>query len=60
MVAGWWLRSHPYSKVLEQGGDWLVGFYDRLDEDELHPADHKHIKELIEWHKEKENEVADD
>jgi hypothetical protein len=60
MVASWWLHSHLDSKVLEQGGDWLVGFYDHLDKDELHPANHEHIKELIKWHKEKENKVADD
>ena len=55
MVVDWWLRSHPDSKTLEQGGEWLAGFYDRLNEDELHPANHEHIKELIAWHEEKEN-----
>jgi hypothetical protein len=60
MVAGWWLHSHPDCKTLEQGGKWLAGFYDHLDEDELHPADHEHIKELIRWHAEKVNELDDD
>jgi hypothetical protein len=60
MVAGWWLCSHPDCNTLEQGGEWLAGFYDRLDEDELHPADHEHIKELIGWHAEKVNELDDD
>jgi hypothetical protein len=60
MVADWWLRSHPDSKTLDQGGEWLVGFYARLEKDELHPADHEHIKELIAWHDEKEEETGSD
>jgi hypothetical protein len=60
MVADWWLQSHPDSKMLEKGGEWLVGFYDHLNEDELHLADHMHIKELTTWHEEKQNEVDSD
>jgi hypothetical protein len=60
MVADWWLQSHPDSKMLEKGGEWLAGFYDCLNEDELHPADHVHIKELTAWHEEKQNEVDSD
>ena len=57
MVVDWWLRSHPDSKTLDQGAEWLVGFYDRLEEDELHPADHDYIKELVVWHEEKRKEM---
>lgn len=54
MVADWWLQSHPGAKTLI-GAEWLVGFYDRLEEGDLHPIDRAYLKELVEWHKEKEN-----
>jgi hypothetical protein len=42
--------------LVEGRAEWLVGFYSRLDEDELHPVDRDHLEELTEWHKTNENE----
>jgi hypothetical protein len=53
MVADWWLQSHPDAKTLG-GAAWLVGFYDRLKDDDLHPTDRDYLQELVAWHKEKE------
>ena len=70
MMAGWWLEQNPEFEGLNDGGEWLVGFYSHLREDELHELDWAHIKELTAWHeeqaqeterekqKEKENRVA--
>ena len=54
MVADWWLQSHPDVKTLS-GAAWLVGFYDQLEEEDLHQIDREYLKELTAWHKEKEN-----
>ena len=54
MVADWWLQSHADAKTLG-GATWLVGFYDRLKDNDLHPIDREYLKELIAWHKEKES-----
>jgi len=59
MVGGWWLKAHPEFKPLERGAGWLVGFRDRLMEDELHPIDWGHIKELAQWHEGKDAENID-
>ena len=59
MVAQWWLDDNPDFKTLDVGGEWLVGFYRRLKEDELHPTDWEHLKELNKWHEEKEEESSD-
>ena len=53
MFAGWWLQSNPSTKTL-QGAAWLMGFYGRLKEDELHPTNREYLKELVAWHEEKE------
>jgi hypothetical protein len=54
MVSNWWQLSHPNVKPLD-GGAWLVGFYDRLKEEEIHPIDKEYLEELVAWHREKEN-----
>ena len=61
MVAGWWLQSDPNTKYLD-GAAWLVGFYARLKEEDLHPIDREYLKELVAWHQEKGelNSITDD
>ena len=59
MVGGWWLKAHPNFKPHESSAEWLVGFCDQLTQDDLHPIDWDHIKELILWGKEKEREIDD-
>jgi hypothetical protein len=54
MVADWWLQSHPDAKTLG-GATWLVGFYDRLKDLDLHPIDREYLQELVAWHKERES-----
>lgn len=54
MVANWWLKSHPKTKTLD-GAKWLMGFYGRLKEDNLHPLDREYLEELTAWHKEQES-----
>jgi hypothetical protein len=54
MVSDWWLQSHPEGKTLP-GADWLMGFYDRLKEEDLHLVDREYLEELVAWHKEREN-----
>ncbi len=54
MVSDWWLQSHSDTKTLA-GAAWLEGFYDRLKEDDLHKVDRDYLKELVMWHKEREN-----
>src|SRR6267154_519050 len=53
MVANWWLQGHPDAKTIG-GAPWLVGFYDRLHEEDLHMTNSEYLKELLVWHKEKE------
>lgn len=58
MVSDWWLQNHPDAKTLN-GAEWLVGFYDRLKEDDLHVIDREYLTELVTWHAEKKNvEIA--
>jgi hypothetical protein len=52
MIADWWLQTHTDAKTLE-GAAWLVGFHDRLEDEDLHPTDKDYLKELVAWHKEK-------
>jgi hypothetical protein len=52
MVADWWLQCHPDAKTLD-GAAWLVGFYDRLKDEDLHPIDREYLQDLVAWHKEK-------
>jgi hypothetical protein len=59
MVAGWWLQGHPHVKTLG-GATWLVGFYSRLKEDDLHPVDRGYLDELIAWHEEKGSQSTDE
>jgi len=59
MVGGWWVKAHPNFKPYKSGAEWLVGFCDQLMQDDLHPIDWDHIKELILWGKEKEREIYD-
>ena len=54
MVSDWWLLSHSDTKTLN-GAEWLVGFYDRLKEDDLHTIDREYLTELVAWHTEKTN-----
>jgi hypothetical protein len=54
MISDWWLVSHPDVKTLD-GAAWLVGFYDRLKEEDLHVTDREYLAELVAWHREKEN-----
>lgn len=54
MVSAWWLQGHPDGKTLD-GAPWLVGFYDRLKEEDLHLVDREYLRELVAWHKEREN-----
>jgi hypothetical protein len=54
MVSDWWLQSHPEGKTLP-GADWLVGFYDRMKEEDLHLVDREYLEELVAWHKERED-----
>jgi hypothetical protein len=60
MVADWWLQEHPDVKLVDGHVEWLIGFYNHLDEDELHPVDRDHLEELTEWHKTKKNEHVGD
>jgi hypothetical protein len=60
MVADWWVHEHPEVKLIAGHAEWLIGFYSGLDEDELHPADQDHLKELTKWHKMKERECVGD
>ncbi len=60
MVTEWWLQEHPEVKLVDGHVEWLVGFYDRLDDDELHPIDRDHLEELIAWHKTKESKRTGD
>lgn len=53
MVADWWLKSHPGTKILDSAG-WLMGFHGCLKEDDLHPIDREYLKELVMWHEEKQ------
>ena len=59
MVAQWWLQENPDFETLDAGGEWLEGFYRRLKEDVLHPTDWEHLRELSEWHKQKEGGSTD-
>jgi hypothetical protein len=52
MVADWWLQSHPNVNTTG-GAPWLVGFYSRLKDEDLHPFDREYLEELLEWHKKK-------
>jgi hypothetical protein len=49
MVSGWWLQSHPDAKTLD-GAAWLVGFYERLNDEDLHLTDREYLEELVAWH----------
>jgi hypothetical protein len=60
MVADWWSQEHLDVKLVDGRAEWLIGFYNRLDEDELHPVDRDHLEELTKWHKTKENERVGD
>ena len=59
-MADWWLRENPKFKTLEHGGDWLTDFHGHLKEEDLHPFDWKHLKELTAFHEEKEGGMQDD
>ena len=54
MISDWWLVSHPDVKTLD-GAAWLMGFYNRLKEKDLHVTDREYLVELVTWHREKEN-----
>jgi hypothetical protein len=60
MVAKWWSQEHPDIKLVDGRAEWLAGFYNRLGDNELHPADRDHLEELTVWHKTKENKCMDD
>jgi len=59
MVATWWLEEHPDFKTFD-GAEWLVGFCHRLTDDELHPTDWDHLKELTMWHEQKQGRDVGD
>jgi len=42
------------------GAEWLVGFCNRLTDDELHPTDWDHLKELTAWHEQKQGRDVGD
>jgi len=54
MVSNWWLLGHSNVKTLN-GAEWLVGFYNCLKDEDIHPVDKEYLKELITWHREKKN-----
>ena len=60
MVADWWVKEHPEVKLVSGYVEWLIGFYNRLNDDELHPVDRNHLEELTNWHKTRENEHMGD
>ena len=53
MIADWWLRDHPDFETLDCSGEWLKGFRNHLEKDDLHPLDWDHLDELEGWHEEK-------
>ncbi len=57
MVTDWWLQGHSNAKTLD-GAAWLVGFYSRLKEDDLHPLDNGYLEELVTWHEETTGSVS--
>jgi hypothetical protein len=59
-VVEWWLREHPKVKLVNGCVEWLIEFYDCLNDDDLHPVDRGHLEELIVWHKIKESKHMGD
>jgi len=57
MVADWWLQSHPEARITGSTL-WLVGFYNRLKDEDLHLSDREYLEELLAWHKKKEDAKA--
>jgi hypothetical protein len=49
MIAPSWLNNHPDFQNIQPGGEWLVGFANRLERSELHDADWDHLAELTLW-----------
>ncbi len=60
MVADWWVKEHSEVKLVSGRAEWLIGFYNRLNDDELHPVDRDHLEKLTNWHKTRENEHMGD
>jgi len=58
MIAPSWLNSHPEFQNIRHGGEWLVGFADRLERSELHEMDWDHLDELTLWQKGDDSEVV--
>ena len=55
MMVDWWLQEHLDFETVDKGEAWLKGFRSRLKESNLHKLDWEHIKELVAWHKRKQN-----
>ena len=60
MVADWWVKEHPEVKLVSGRAEWLIGFYNHLNDDKLHPVDRDHLEELTNLHKTRENEHMGD
>jgi len=52
MISLAWLNKHPEFKNIQPGGEWLVGFAERLERDELHDMDWDHLDKLTMWQNE--------
>ena len=50
MVDKGWLQKHPGIKLVDEG-DWMTGFYSRVNKEELYEADVDHLRELDEYPK---------
>ena len=58
MIAPSWLHGHPEFENVRPGGEWLVGFTDRLERSELHETDWDHLAELTLWQRGSDNETT--
>jgi len=57
MMVDWWLQEHLDFNMVDKGEVWLKGFRSCLEESDLHKLDWEHIKELVAWHKCKQNRM---
>jgi len=57
MISPAWLNKHLKFKNIQPGGEWLVGFAEQLERDELHDMDWDHLDELTMWQNETETQT---
>jgi len=57
MISPAWLNKHPEFKNIQPGGEWLVGFAEQLERDELHDMDWDHLDELTMWQNKTETQT---